>query len=328
MIDKPGIYDLPEPDYRADPCPQPSLSAGVAHTLIERTPRHAWLEHPRLNPDWQPEQKTAFNLGKAAHAWLCEGEQRFVVIEADDWRGKAAKEAREAAYAAGKTPLLEADRDRVLAMVRAARAQLKHTEDAANAFVPGAGVPERTVIAEMGGVWCRCRPDWLPLPSQIRHHCLVFDYKTTSSSANPEDWGRGPLFDHGNDIRAAFYTRAIAAVTGAEVHYQFVVQETEPPYALSVIALAGDAMEIGRRKAERAIEIWRRCLERNWWPGYPRLTAYVSPPVWQERRWLEDENRVAIAAEGGQDMLALMLDWQAPIELQPQSKEAERVQAG
>ena len=45
-----------EAEYHADPAPEPSLSRSLAHTLLTRSPRHAWQAHPRLNPAWLPDE--------------------------------------------------------------------------------------------------------------------------------------------------------------------------------------------------------------------------------------------------------------------------------
>jgi len=51
----------------------PSLSRSVAHILLTQTPYHAWLAHPRLNPDYMPDEDSKFDIGTATHAMLLEG---------------------------------------------------------------------------------------------------------------------------------------------------------------------------------------------------------------------------------------------------------------
>lgn len=64
---KPGVHRIPEAEYHADPAPAPSLSSGIARALLARSPRHAWIMSPRLNPEWAPVEKKAFDLGRAGH---------------------------------------------------------------------------------------------------------------------------------------------------------------------------------------------------------------------------------------------------------------------
>ncbi len=44
-----GIHlSVPSAVYFADPAAQPSLTQSIAKILIEKSPLHAWHEHPRL----------------------------------------------------------------------------------------------------------------------------------------------------------------------------------------------------------------------------------------------------------------------------------------
>src|ERR1700677_1036911 len=93
-----GIFNLSAEAYHADPCPTASLSSSIAGILLDQSPSHAWLAHPRLNPNYVRESADSrFDLGSAAHMMLLEQrEDRIVRVSADDWRTKAAKEARAA----------------------------------------------------------------------------------------------------------------------------------------------------------------------------------------------------------------------------------------
>src|SRR4029077_4574623 len=103
---EPGLQHLRSEAYQADPCPVASLSAGIVDLLIRESPLHAWHAHPKLNPDYQPQVDSRFDIGTAAHALLFEGMDNAVIVEADDWRTKAARETGDAIRAAGKLPLL------------------------------------------------------------------------------------------------------------------------------------------------------------------------------------------------------------------------------
>jgi hypothetical protein len=286
MIDRPGCYDLPAADYHADPCPAPSLSAGVAHVLLSQSPWHAWTCHPRLNPAHQAEHAEHFDVGTAVHGYLLEGDADYVIVEAEDWRTKAARTARVDAWLAGKTPLLAAQWAAVQAMAAAARRQLANHQDRPTPLT--AGKPEQTLIWQEAGVWCRARPDWLH-----DDHRTIDDLKTTSGSANPAVWARGPLFANGYDIQAAWYLRGVRAVFGVEADFRFITQETSAPFALTVIGLGPDVLTLADKKVRAALELWRRCLETGVFPGYPTRTCYADLPPWQETRWLEQEYRQA-----------------------------------
>ena len=65
----PGVYQLDALAYHADPCPVPSLSAGVAHTLLTQSPLHAKYCHPRLTaqpPEENGEHTLEYQASSAA----------------------------------------------------------------------------------------------------------------------------------------------------------------------------------------------------------------------------------------------------------------------
>jgi len=306
-IDKPGLYEISETDYHADPCFEPSFSASIGKEMLARSPRHAWTKHPRLNPDWQPDNRAMFDLGKAAHALLLGEARDFAVIDAEDWRTKAAKEERDLAYAAGLTPLLAGQWAQVQEMAMAARAQLAVHEDAKDAFTYGK--PDMTLVWQEGDTWCRSRLDWLPNKGR-----KFPEFKSTGESAHPDAWTR-QLFNLGYDFQSALYRRGIRAVLGIEDPiFEFIVQETEPPYALSVIGLPPAVLDMAERKVDAALEWWRWCLESDTWPGYPRKTCYVDMPAYIEAQWLEREAREAQMREKGNEALfKLAMSWQQPL---------------
>ena len=280
-----GIATIPAADYHADPCEKPSLSASIAHTLVARTPLHAWSAHPKLNPNWEPHDDPKFDLGTVAHAMLLQGFDVAVQVLADDWRTKAAKEERDAIRAAGRTPLLSKDWDRCVQMVNAAWPQIL----AVKAPLLADGKPEQTLTwVEPNGAHCRARIDWLR-----DDRTGITDLKTTSRSANPEGWTRNTLYGIGADIQAAWYLRGVKAVTGVDAIFRWVIVETSPPYALSVVSPAPSVLALGNEKVEHAIRRWGECLESGVWPGYGTEVAYAELPAWEEARWLDHEEVAA-----------------------------------
>jgi len=283
------ILDLPAEDYHADQvaAEQVTLSASIARILIAESPAHARAAHPRLNPDWQPSHDEKFDVGTIAHSLLLEGEAAVVVVDAPDWRTKVAQEQRDEAYEAGQTPVLLKNWGAVERMVAAVHSQIATVSVEPPLFADGK--PERTLVWEENGVACRARLDWLRDDLGA-----IDDLKTTSRSANPDGWSR-TIFNIGYDVQLAFYLRGLKAVTGADAEFRFVVVETSPPYALSVMSLAPGALELANAKVDWALATWKRCLEKDVWPAYPTQVAYAEAPSWEETRWLEKEAREVAA---------------------------------
>ncbi len=302
-ISEPGIYDILAAEYHADPCPQPSLSASIAKILVDRTPAHAWIAHPRLNPAFESDEDRGFDLGSAAHAIVLEGSDKVKIIEADNYRTKEAREARDAAIKAGFLPLLTEQFERAIDMASALRAALISHKAAGDAFCNGKA--EQTLIWKEGAIWCRARLDWLSNDGPI------YDYKTTDGSAG--EWGTRQLFNLGFDIQDAFYRRGVVALLDREVDFRFVVQETEPPYLVNVVALDPQAQDYADARVEEAIDIWRRCLATSDWPGYPAEINFVSPPIWHERRFIERQQAQELRREFSTEELRRGAALQAPL---------------
>jgi hypothetical protein len=276
-----GIHDaIPMDRYVADPCPEPSISKGTVRKLVLRSPLHAKLDHPRLS-DKPSDDSSRADFGSAAHQGLLGGDM-IEVIDAKDWRTKAAKEDRDAARARGSIPILSKDSEAIWAMLKISRARLEDF---------GAGKTEQTLIWQDGGAWCRTRPDYL---SDDR--LLAGDYKTTKN-ADPSEWIRHTLTAQGYDIQAALTLRALEILLGpADREYIFLLQEIEPPYACSRVGAGPQTIELANRKIDAALRIWRGCIGANDWPGYDDRIHWAEPPASAVWDW---ENR-AVAYGGGE----------------------------
>lgn len=290
-----AYYDFPEADYHADPCATPSLSASIVKPLLYRSPHHAWCKHPRLNPELEVENKTKYDIGRAAHSLILNDPKKFEIVDASDWRTKAAQEKRDDAYLNGKIPLLTHQWQTVNAMVESAREQIEKHE-CKDAF-SGGGAHEVTLVWKEGDIWCRCRVDYITTDGKF-----FYDYKTTEASANPDDAER--LFSGmGYDITDAFYRRGIRKILKIDNPvYRFVVQEVEKPYALSVIGFDPVAQGVADRKIDEAIRLWSECLKSGVWPGYPLRTCYIGAPAYAEKAWLEREARAEMILAASSDL--------------------------
>lgn len=279
MIDKAGIYDMTLDAYVADPVVEPSLSSSIAHMLLEESPLHAWHKHPKLNPKYRSQEASRFDIGTAAHAILLEGDRsKIAVIDAPDYRTKEAKIAQAEARALGHTPVLAHQMVQVEAMVEVAQEAIGNSE-MSEMFTPSQGKSEQTLIWKDSGVWLRSRPDWLTNVCDV-----ILDYKTTTC-AEPNHWTR-TMLGNGFHLQAALALRGIKHLTGQEqVRFVFMVQETEPPYAMSFPALSPAFLTHADQRLQDAITKWRTCLETCNWPSYPTRIAYLDLPNWAWMQW-------------------------------------------
>lgn len=287
----PGIHKMTMAEYLADPCPVPSLSAGVADTLLRQSPLHAKTAHPKLNPDYRQAEDGRFDIGTAAHSLILEGDDKVAVCEFDDWRTKAAKEQRDLARANGMTPLLAKHYAAVKEMVGVARYFIQACE--IGKYLKDAE-PEMTCVARRGGIWMRSRPDLLSLDRKINVH-----YKTCENAA-PETFCR-QIPRMGYDLAAVFYDTVLDEL-GFKSESFFIAQEITPPYACSLIGLDPAARDVAMGKLEYACEAWKRCLSSGRWGTYPLSATYASPSSYEldaaEDRRLTFDERLELATQG------------------------------
>lgn len=282
------LPDLTASDYHADQLDpeRPSLSASLACTLIQKSPAHAYTQHPRLNHEYvAPPAKKEWDLGTVVHSLLLEGTDNVEVIEGyDDWKKQAPKDAAEFARSQGKVPMLRKEWDQASAIVDAAREELACWE--LDPPLLSDGVAEQPLAWEEDGVLCRCKPDW-----RRNDSTAVDDVKTTSRGADPEYFARKTVYEHGYDLRAAMYLRGIRAVTGVDARWRWIVVETKPPFVVSVVSPSEQMLAVGNAKLDLALATWRECLASGLWPAYGREVFTAEPPAW-ELRWLDNSDEL------------------------------------
>lgn len=261
-----GVYEMPAEEYHADPVVGRSLSSHGARKLLACPAR---FKYDRDN--YQIVRNADLDEGTAAHlAVLGAGDDRVKIVEAPDWRTKAAQAARDDAYAAGQTPILAHKWEEI----RTTRVAAIRRHPLATALLSG-GKPEQVLIwrDQATGVWCRAMADYLT-PDWI------VDYKTCES-AKPETLRR-VVADYGYHIQDAYYRDGTAALGLGDLPFFFVFQEKKAPFFVTVAQLSPDFLAAGQARANRAREMYRDCTEANVWPPYVPESEIVTiePPRW------------------------------------------------
>lgn len=273
-IDAPVLIDgMPEAEYHA----HPALSAsGAKRILPPSCPSVFKWERDNGRPE-----KRAFDFGHAAHGLVLGVGEPLVVVDAENWMTKAAKEQRDAAYAVGHVPILKREHVTVQAM---ADAILAHPV-ASVLFRAGNGAAERSFFWHDArhGVDRRARLDWLTTLASGRA-CAV-DYKTTTS-ANSTSVAKS-AFDFRYFMQDAWYRDAlIAASVDDDPAFLFVFQSKEPPYLVTVAELDADAVRLGREWNDRALSLFAECTANDYWPGYSDDIELISLPAWATKEYL------------------------------------------
>lgn len=279
VIDEPGFYDIPDSMYHADPVPAGSLSVSGARKLLPPS-CPARFAYDRDHP---PIPSREFDLGHAAHLEVLGVGAELVVVEAADWRTKAAKEARADAHAAGRIPVLPHQHEQVQDMAAAVRAH----PIAGELLDPARIRPELSLfwVDSDTEVWRRARLDALTRPDADGPPAIV-DYKTTTA-ADLDHISR-VLHSYGYAMQGGWYLDGAAAVdlVPDDARFYLVFQETEPPYLVTVVEPDVEALRIGRELNRRAIEIYRDCTEAGVWPAHTPADdiPLVGLPPWVERQ--------------------------------------------
>jgi hypothetical protein len=278
VITEPGVYEISDEDYHRDPVPGGSLSSTGARKLIHpSTPaRFKYdLDHP------QPPSEN-LELGQAAHSVVLGKGAQIIVIDAPDWRTKAAREDRDAARAEGKIPMLPHD----YAIVMEMAAAIKAHPFAGKLLASNHGAPERALFWRDGGIMRRAKLDWLRDPNLSRR-TIVTDYKT-ACAADDESFAKS-MHNYGYHQQAPWYLDGVEALdltgNGEPPVFLFIVQEKKAPYLVNVFQPDPDSLAIGRHLNRLAIAEYKKCTESGVWPGYGTEPKMISLPPYIVRQY-------------------------------------------
>jgi hypothetical protein len=246
-----------------------SLSASGAKLLLPPSCPAKFREYMGSPPKPKPE----FDFGKLAHKLVLGEGEDIVEVEAADWRGKDAREARDKAHADGKIPALTAELNRAHDMNMEVR-----IHPIAGPLLNAEGHSEVSLFTRDPdtGVNLRARPDRM---TNGGDRVTILDYKT-AADANPATFGR-TAEKWGYHIQFAWYvTVARLLKLDDNPAFLFVCQEKTPPYLVSVCELDGEAFDLGRRQMQQAIGIFKSCTDMDAWWGYGPEIHSVSLPPW------------------------------------------------
>lgn len=275
----PGVFrDLPDVEYHGDPCPEGSLSQSGAKVLLDCPARYQWQNA-------HPVEKSVYDFGHVVHRLILGAGAMPLIVDAPDWRTKAAQEARKQARADRLAPVLRGEFREALAMARKVRehpiaSRILTGESEMSAF---ARDPETRVMM-------RARFDHLStLPSG---RPVLVDYKTTVT-ADPARFGRN-AYEYGYDIQDSWY-RLVAHESGLadDPAFVFILQEKEPPYLVSVVELDDGARDIGAERGRAARHLYVECMTSGIWPGYPERVHSVSLPAYANAPFIPEKENAA-----------------------------------
>jgi hypothetical protein len=275
------IIDCTTEEYNQDPCATVSLSRSVAHTLVSRSPIHAYMQHPKFggarealeDDEVDEKEKAALTRGTLIHKLLLGKGADVAVIHHDTYNTKAARLDRDEAKAAGKTPIKAKDYETVA--VAAARL-LDNCRALGYDFT---GQSEVCVEFEEQGlngpILCRTMFDHVFLSEGV-----IYELKSIRN-AHPEKMRRS-FFDYGYDMQHAVQKRALSYLLPelqGRIEHHFLFIELSPPYVVTPVEPSGAYQEIGESRWRRALDAWEKCLATKHWPPYnDGVPVVLDPP--------------------------------------------------
>lgn len=249
------------------------FSASLAKTVIAKSPLHARTESELGGKD----PTKAMDRGNVIHRLVLGKGKDYQALDFKDFRTNAAKEARDAARAAGLVPILADDladaekaAERILLELRRRRIVLDGESELAVAW---------TEHTEHGPVRCRGMFDHAKLAAGA-----LYDLKVTEN-ASPFSVER-TAESLGYAIQAAAYRRAVGALDATllgRADFLFIFAEPEPPFAMNVCRPDGAFREVGERRWLRAVAEWAKCRATGQFPAYGDDINRISPPHWALR---------------------------------------------
>jgi len=279
-------FSMPDEEYHS----HPALSYSSAKLLLPpSTPAHYKqdLDHGRA-------PKREFDLGHAVHKLVLGKGAEIVDIRVpydakheragqirDDYMTKAAQQARDEAYDAGKVPLLPKERAAAEAMAAAVRAHPL----AGRLFTRGRPEVSMFWTDDATGVPMRGRLDYLR-DLEPGRPLVAVDLKSKDGSIHTSVLGKVMdefryFMQNGNYVDGL---RACGLVPPEGVAFFFVFVEVKPPHAVNVVDVDDEDIHLGRAMMRRAAEIYRDCTASGVWPAHPIEVNRVSLPPYARRR--------------------------------------------
>ena len=262
----------------------PALSPSIGHVLTTESALHAYTVHRLLGN--MPRPVTAPQEGgQLIHAGMLEEWKGVEVLDFDNFRTNAAKEARDAAREAGLIPVL-----------REKYEHAEHTVGRLNARLADLGIKltggeaevsmEWNEPHERGDVLCHGRIDYLNDTGTV-----IYDVKTTEGSVSPQACANA-LVNGPGAIQAAAYTSAREKLDpdlAGRIRVIFLFCELREPYAVTPCEPSGSMQELGESRWQRAISEWGTCLADDEWPSHTLGILRVDAPPWALAQELDKE---------------------------------------
>lgn len=256
----------------------PRLSPSIAG-LVNECPLKAYTRH-RLLGGIESESTALMDEGSLFERLITgHGLNELAVLPYDDWRTKAAKDARSEAIAAKLIPVKASDVERHVEAAGIIRGKME-----AHIGASFDDAEHQTRFEwESDGCACSGVLDCLIVEEgQAR----IYDLKKTAS-ANPKDLERS-ITRYGYHVQHAAYVEAVEFFyphLAGRVSFEFLFYETTPPYCVTPARLDGGLKMLGKARWDAAKARWRDCLMNDSWPEYSAANKENGAVILTAKPW-------------------------------------------
>lgn len=262
-LDRDGLTpSMPDSEYHGGP----ELSSTAAKTIIRCPAEYYWQRT-------HPVRKDIFDEGALVHRLILGDGDTVHVVDAYDWRTKAAQQAKKDGRAVGHRIVHRGDLLAASKMARTVRATPE-----ARRLLDSPGQAEISMFATdpESGVRLRGRMDWLT--KEGGRPCIV-DVKKTATNTHPDALTR-QIASFGYHQQGAFYIDLLALCGQPDATFYLVFVPEIGAHKPRVVQLAPEAIERGRELNRQAIETFVTCTKANEWPCSHGQLITLGLPAW------------------------------------------------
>jgi len=263
------VNDMPHSEYlRVE---------AVSNSGLKRLRKSPWHYNRLLRGSVpEPEPTREIRQGSVTHTLFLEGIEvfgaRYVVGPDISKNSNAWKEWKAQQERAGKEIIDEPMREAAYAMSDA----LASHPEVSRLWRDYPGMSEVSLFWDEGGVYSKARID--RLLDAVEGHIIV-DLKTGG------DMSLGAFTTTcarlGYAHQAAWYSRAVKAVTGRDVvGYKVIACEQSFPYAVTTFYFGEAVLAQANEHIDRLLAQYRYCTQMDDWPGYPSEQTIETMPAW------------------------------------------------
>lgn len=247
----------------------PALSSTGARSILDSPARfHYERTHPRPGRD-------VFDLGSAVHAAVLGVGHKITEYPPEHLTpsGNVSSKAATVAW-------VEEQRANGLVLISTEQAvRVKAMTEAVLAHPTARALLEQDTALKEASVFATDPNTGVDVRARFDLLATVSGDLKTADDASPSGFAKA-VARHGYDVQRGWYDDALFFATGERRPFVFIVVESAAPHLVAVHQLDREFEEIGAKKAVRAREMYRACLDSGTWPGYPNEIQLTPPPMW------------------------------------------------